>query len=141
MTGRRAYGTWAPVNASRSSADTTMKFLTLASTAQATNLRRQVPMEWLASTTYSLAPARLFYKATRMKSVKSRLTRKETRSSRRVATRRAVSGPLIPVMKSSAWVQTREKVTKMKYSRACSTTKAIRLSLDQRITPAAFGKM
>ena len=117
------------------------RYLTPASTVPVTNWLRQVQMEWLVSTTCSLALALLFCKATKMKSVKSHLTHKVTRSSRRAATRRADCGPPRLAMKFSAWAQTQVKATKMKSSPALSTTKVIRLLRDRRTIPAAFGKM
>ena len=112
-----------------------------ASTAQVTNLPQLVLMEWHVSTMFSLVHARPSSKATRMKSVRSHLTRKETRSSRRVATRRAGFGRRRREMRFSAWEPIQVKVTKMKSSPAPSTTRETLSSRGQRTTLAVSGRM
>ena len=97
-------------------------------------------MVWRESTMSSLVRALPSCKATRTKSVKSRLTPKATRSSRRVATRRADFGQLRPVMKFSVLERILARVTKMKYSPALSTTRAIQSSQALKITPVVSGR-
>ena len=97
-------------------------------------------MVWRESTMSSLVRALPSCKATRTKSVKSRLTPKATRSSLRVATRRADFGQLRPVMKFSVLERILARVTKMKYSPALSTTRAIQSSQAPKITLVVSGR-
>ena len=100
-----------------------------------------MPMEWLASTTCSLAPARRSSRVTKTKSVKSHSTHRATRSSLRAATRHAGFGLQRLVMRFSAWGRTRARDTRMKFSLARSTMRATRSLQVLKITPAASGRI
>ena len=111
-----------------------------ASTKLATSWRLQVPTVWQESTTSSRGLARPFCRDMRTKLVKSRLTHKETRSSRPVRTKLADFGQLRREMKYSVLERTRAKVTKMKYSLVRLTTRVIQSLQDPKITLAVSGK-
>lgn len=74
--------------------------------------------DWLESIMFSLELVQHFYKVMIMKYPKSSSTRREIRSSRQVATKRAESGTLIRVKRSRCSMD-----TKTKYSHALSTTR------------------
>ena len=118
-----------------------MRCSTHASIRQATSWLRQVLMVWPESTMCSLVLARLSYKVTKTKSVKSHSTHRATRSSQRAATRRADFGQLRLVMRFSAWERTRARDTRMKFSLARSTMRVTRSLQVLKITPAASGRI
>ena len=136
----RVYGTLEPVSALRNSAATTTKSSMPASIKLETNWQLRVPIVWRVFTTYSLGPAQQSCRATKTKSVKSRLTRKEIRLSRRVVTRHAASGRQRQAQKFNALEPTLGKAMKMKFSHAPLTTKEIQLLQAQKTTHAESGK-
>ena len=75
-----------------------------------------------------------------MKSVKSSLTLKATRSSLLPVTRLAAYGALRQETRSNAWAPTLVKATRTKFSLAHSTTRAIPSSQAPKIIPAVSGK-
>ena len=98
-------------------------------------------MVWLASIMSLPEHAHLSFKATKTKSVKSRLTHRVTRSSQQVVTKHAVFGLQILEMKYSVLERIQVRVTKMKYSPVRSITKEILSLLALKIILVAFGKI
>jgi len=80
--------------------------------------------------------ALLYFKATRMKSVRYRLTLRETKSLQQAAIKHAESGQRTPGTSSKFLMD-----MKMKFSLVHSTTKVIQLSRAQKTTPAEFGRI
>ena len=100
--GQHVYGTLAQVNASKNSEATTTRYSTPASTKPATSWQQRLQTAWRESTMCLLAPAPLSFKATRVKSVRSRLTLRETKWSRHQVTRLADFGQRKQEMRFSA---------------------------------------
>ena len=104
-------------------------------------------MAWRVYIMSLLEHAHLSSKATKTKSVKSRLTHRVTRSSQQVVTKHAVFGLQILEMKYSVLERIQVRVTKMRYSPVRSITKEILLLLVQKIILVvisilvAFGKI
>ena len=128
------------VNASKNSVVTTMKFLTPALTRQETSSPPPVLMDALVSTMCSLVLALPSSRATRTKSVKFPSTPRVTRSSLRVATRRAEFGQLTLALNCKFSELRMAKVMKMKFSLAHSTTRVTPSLQDPKITPVVFGR-